>query len=930
MIFISLFMKPFVINANSFPVEIVCKNNICSCVKDKVKSFNIDSVIQNLQSYEIIDTAFIACVYHQLAIEHHWVDDYHKAIKYNKKAMRLREKYNDGWLWKSQLNLAYCLNYVNNYKQSIKYLEKAKDQDGYPKRPTDSLLILNLLADGYKEIGELNMAIQFAEKATKINTSKNRINRELIDYSNILIETKDSNNIKNAIICLDSLENIYVAVNDSFNLSRVKNRLGKAYTYLNQLDKSIQYYGDALEMQTDDASRAIYLGNISTAFADKKDFDTALKFLEKSLQLKKSYYRNEINYPYAASYENFADCYLAWEKLDSAFKYYQLALINITGENAFIKNDIFINPTVKDNLVIHSYADIVRVLVLKGVTAFRSYNKNEDKRYLDLANNCYFNAIEFHNKLQKDILSENSRLLQAKNTVGYLEQALEIAYAKQLKNNFDIQATYQFIEKNKATVLLQLINENDALQFANLPGNLLEQEKELKSGISFYKQQLNNAKLDNDTITIIKELEDKLDENKNQYRGLIKNLEENYPKYYRLKYKQNTTKLADIQNHLNNKKAILEYFVGASNIYILSILKNDSKLYKLPKPNDWETIVNDFRSTINAEEVIKDEYTTELFEKFTKSAAQLYKILLEEPLQDLSNSITHLQIIPDRELNYIPFGLLLTNQQIGETEDYRPLPYLLKEKTIGYAYSAALLLETNNDREQDYTFNYAGFAPDFNGKYAPLISTKEAVKRLADKLLSGTAYVDDKATKSNFKKAAEQSKIFQLATHGLLDGNEPLNSKLIFTNGFLEAYELYNMKINAKLGVLSACKTGVGKEAKGEGIMSLSRAFTYAGCNSLVMSLWSIEDDATANIVEDFFKNLKKGKLKDEALRNAKLNYLEKAKQENTHPIYWAGLVQSGDTSSIDFDSFRYYWLFLPFLLLLSLGVGYTLSKGKN
>jgi len=225
-----------------------------------------------------------------------------------------------------------------------------------------------------------------------------------------------------------------------------------------------------------------------------------------------------------------------------------------------------------------------------------------------------------------------------------------------------------------------------------------------------------------------------------------------------------------------------------------------------------------------------------------------------------------------------------------------------------------LLLENNTDEE----INYTGFAPNFNDKYDPLTFTKNGVKSLAN-LLSGKPYIDKNATKSNFKKAADQSKVFQLATHGFFDHKEPLNSKLILTDDFLEAYELYNMKIPSQLGVLSACETGIGKEAKGEGIMSLSRAFTYAGCKSLVMSLWSIEDRATADIIEHLFKHLKKGKAKDEALRQAKLDYLQNPETDITltHPIYWAGLVQIGNTSPIDFGSCYCIWLILITLILL-------------
>jgi len=929
LIVVSFFIKPFFINANNFPVEIICKNNICTCEKDKTKSLNINSVIRKLQSYEITDTVLIACVYHHLAIEYHKVSNYEKAIHYNKEAINLREKYNDGWLWKSQLYLANNFNYFDNYELSIEYLKKAKNQQGYPKRSKDSLLIFKLLTDGYKEIGEFEKSIQFAKKAIRIKTEKELIRKVLIIYADALIETKDSTNIQDGIKSLDSLEIIYFKNSDSFNLSRVKNRLGNAFNYLNQPDKSIKFYKEALELQEEDALKAILCGNIATAFTDQNSFNFALEYLNRALRLNKDYFGSRFNYMYASNYENFGDYYIKQNLIDSSLISYQKALINLT--NNFRNENIFQNPCPKDkNLFIYSTPDMIRVLHLKARAAFQYYKHSDSLKYLNLANQTYQTTFDFHDKLQKEISTENSRLFQAKNIMHYLENALKVAFELE-QNGQDIgEAAFRFMEKNKATVLLQSMNEAYALQFANLPKSLIEQEKDIKIAISFQQKQLNEIVESGDSAKIV-QFENVLFEEKQQYNQLIDNLENNYPSYYRLKYEQNETELADIQNQLNQKKAILEYFVGDSSIYALTIQKNKSHLYQFLKPQNWNLIMNDFLSTIDAEEVIKnDEYNAELYQKFLKNASTLFNFLLEQPLKDLGENITHLQIIPDGELSYIPFGLLLTNTKSKDTGDYRNLHYLLKEKTISYAYSAALLLENKTGSEENYTYNYAGFAPDYkNSKYQSLSNTNQSVQNIS-KSFKGISYINNEATKINFKENADQFKIFQLAMHGIVDDDEPLNSKLIFTNDSLEAYELYNMEILAELGVLSACETGIGKEAKGEGIMSLSRAFTYAGCNSLVMSLWSIEDGSTAKIVENFFHHLKKGKTKDEALRQAKLDFLQHTKTEFTHPIYWAGLVQSGNTSSIDFGNCNFwYWLILVIVILLLLTKWFHIKR-KN
>ena len=142
--------------------------------------------------------------------------------------------------------------------------------------------------------------------------------------------------------------------------------------------------------------------------------------------------------------------------------------------------------------------------------------------------------------------------------------------------------------------------------------------------------------------------------------------------------------------------------------------------------------------------------------------------------------------------------------------------------------------------------------------------------------------------------------------HTLINDVDPMASKLVFTlnndstdDGFLNTYEIYNLDLNAELAVLSACKTGMGKFSKGEGIMSLARGFLYAGVPGIVMTLWSIEDKSGSEIVAGFYKNLKDSQRKDIALRNAKLTYLNNANQLFAHPYFWAAHVQIGDSSPI-------------------------------
>ncbi len=138
--------------------------------------------------------------------------------------------------------------------------------------------------------------------------------------------------------------------------------------------------------------------------------------------------------------------------------------------------------------------------------------------------------------------------------------------------------------------------------------------------------------------------------------------------------------------------------------------------------------------------------------------------------------------------------------------------------------------------------------------------------------------------------------MLHFATHFLIDDRQPLYSRIVLAaDDVLQTYEIFDAELNAELAVLSACNTGLGKLEKGEGLIGISRAFLYAGVPSLVVSLWSVDDDATARIMELFYEHLRSGASKKQALRQAKLDYLSDARGDEKDPFYWAPFILSGD-----------------------------------
>lgn len=153
------------------------------------------------------------------------------------------------------------------------------------------------------------------------------------------------------------------------------------------------------------------------------------------------------------------------------------------------------------------------------------------------------------------------------------------------------------------------------------------------------------------------------------------------------------------------------------------------------------------------------------------------------------------------------------------------------------------------------------------------------------------------ATATNLKTFGGNYPVIHLAVHGIFDPESPLNSALLLASdkdndGILRAGDLYNLSLNADLVTLSACETALGKVTTGDDVVGFTRGFLYAGARSLVSSLWQVDDQATRDLMVNFYTNLSK-MTKDEALKQAQL----KVKEQYPHPYYWAAFLLTGSAN---------------------------------
>jgi CHAT domain-containing protein len=280
---------------------------------------------------------------------------------------------------------------------------------------------------------------------------------------------------------------------------------------------------------------------------------------------------------------------------------------------------------------------------------------------------------------------------------------------------------------------------------------------------------------------------------------------------------------------------------------------------------------------------------------------ELYQLVIAPVANELQN-IRTVCVIPDGFLWTLPFQALTTKR--GN--------YLIQEYSLFYAPSLSVLHEMTLRKQQQTSkesllaFGNPVFArnEEFKQNLHPIPESEAEVAAVAATVETQIkrVLVGRQASEKTFKSLAPQYATIHLATHGVLDNRDPLNSHLLLTgtvgdsenDGLLRAREIINMRLNADLAVLSACETGNGRISPGEGVIGMSWAFFVAGARSVVVSQWRVNSASTAQLMKNFYQALARqtepnSRNTADALREASLHVLKDRRYR--HPFYWAGFV---------------------------------------
>ena len=861
-----------------------------------------------------------------IGIVYSMTGNYEKAEQYFLKSLKVNQEvlqFDDSKLALLYLNMGRFYQIVRNDSKAIEYMKRAENfyisQNQSNSIPA-GILYLNM-GVFYIYTADYEKAQSYFDKSLEIILTKAPGNQAdlLTLYLNMgfVAEKKGEYAVSKkyylkGLSIGDKFPNSVKVLRGLANVSfKMSDKTSANAFYTMALQKSIAMYG---EEHPETALTYLRYGEFLSMTGDKQ----ALEYLNKSLNLYKKSFGN-VNIDVSTAYNFIGSYYSRINDFKKALSYFQLSLI--AGFPSFTANNISDNPEISsDNL----NDNLLKSVTAKAAALLSLYLS--DTTQINSLKNCiasYTLSLKMIEMLRSTYQDENSKLFISENEKTTYTNALlsQVKLYNKTHNPADLDEAFCLSEKGKSAVLLSHLRDKEAKSIGRIPENLLNKDASLKSEIYFYNKQIHDQKItakpDDAKIKMwnsrIFDLSRKRDE-------LIKSIEKNYPAYYNLKYDNSVISINDIQKKLSPELAIIEFTLTDSTLYTFAITSTSKQLVNISIDSSFNRNLQILRTQLTGKDF--NNYTTVDFKAFVNSSYDLYRKLLY-PIQTLIKG-KELIIIPDGELGYLSFDILLTSLPGMSKPSYRKLPYLIKESAISYAPSATTFFDELNRKNKKNNGRILAFGPEYgpdntvlnqkdeNGKLlqntlANLSNTQDEIKNLKE-YFNVKAFLGKDATETTFKKTASDYRVLHLAMHTNINNENPLYSKLIFykqegdtiDDGMLNASELINMELHADMAVLSACNTGSGKMRKGEGIMSLSRDFFYAGVPGLIMTSWAVEDRSGVKLMQNFYKYISQGKPRHEALRLAKIEYLENCDKLTAHPHYWAAYMNVGDINPLE------------------------------
>ena len=766
----------------------------------------------------------------------------------------------DSLLFKPYLFKGIILYNQNKFDSARFYFEAAeKVQLQYRQPLSENQRLYNSLGAMYFATGNYNSAKIYFQKALDVLPKSNPYYKELlVNYSInqaashvMLEEYNEANEIYQKLIPYGlNLNEIY------HNLGVINQNLGapqKALLFF----RKVNYQGNGMVRLYND---------IGYAYFNAKQVDSANYYYEKALEANTRLSENMPNVAHGITLDDLGKLSMAARQPDSSLHFFQAAIHQFYP--AYQNDTVTANP--QNFSGAFSYINLFTVLVDKASALADKYKITGKREWLEAELETFEAAFRLVDYVEKTYNSDEARLFLGKIKYSIHSKPIDVAYALyQLTNDQQyIERAYVLDQRNKASVLAYNIHFNNV----NHTSPALQEERNLRTEITRLSLKAMHLSDAAERETMNRDI-------RNNEMALGK-LQENQSKT-NPSAAVSILPIRDLQNQLlDDNTALLSFHLSDSFLTVFQVTAKSFVCQRKQLPPD-------FRSELAALKASLDSNGKEEFSD--QSNQQLYDFLIGDVAEE------RLIIVPEDELNALPF----------ETLKDRKGHYLVETHAVAYQYSTALLKKESFDFSNAQTLAFAPFA---GASYVdgPLHFSQLKNSTAEFEGPNTKPLINGQATKQAFLNGLTKPAILHFATHAAVnkDNNDlsfiafwPQNAKGK-TDYLLYAKEIADLSLpNTKLVILSACESGSGNLVKGEGLMSLSRAFAYAGCPNTITSIWKADDASTSYIVKRIHGYLEEGQPIDRAVQQAKKDYLadDRINPRLKIPSYWSHLIFIGN-----------------------------------
>lgn len=833
-------------------------------------------------------------------------------------------------------SLGYISSRLGDYQEALKNHKKALEMQRQSGNVSGEGISLNNIGLIYQEFGQYPESVEYFEKA---QISLDRI-------GDIFASSKCTSNTGVSLASMgeysQALEHHTKALKlqqksgDLNGAAVSSHNIGSVYMKLGQYSKALEYYNEAL-------TSTRKLGNKADSSVMVMNVASALGRLGRDSEAEKAYLeaikiRRETGLPTTTATDEFVNFLLDNDKLSKAEAFSKNSIDHWTlGRIALLKNDCPGAMRHFEESVTEGERNNNVDLIFVGHTGMGRSCECLGK--YDQARAHYEKAIKITEDVRSGLLpAERANFLDVR-LAGFARSDAAKGLARVLMKLNKPEETIAPIELTKARAFADHLYRTNATGASQVPIQLLREEQALVSSVAALRKAV--SRTDPKTqAQRYENLSNDLELKSSRLKDLIDTLRIKHPGYAAAKYPK---ALILSESAIMPHEHVIVFDVSSDGVTIL-LIKGKKILrssYVDWKQADLTEAVQRFRKPLETLKFVDFEHDL---------GRTIYVRLLKEVLNDVPKG-SPIVIVPDGPLAILPFECLVTGGEVkwekGKSGFHHPdgLAFLNDDHPVTYYQSlTAMTLGRNLARSGPIGKGIVIIADpifELNDKRAQITSDTRIATRDRDKSielmramedfsqgkfrltrLEGTSvlakslekiYGKDclvlegmKAGKNDFmaKVASDMNKFGSLvfATHGAMSSQipglmEPFLALTMVppgTDGFLKMSDILSMKMNVEIVALTACQTGLGKDVSGEGVMSMGRAFQYAGARSVLMTLWEVEEASATKLTEAFFKHRKDGKSKLEALHAARD---EVRKEGYRHPYFWSSFILVGEAN---------------------------------